>query len=166
MFVLNVCLCWTKPGFLVCHHHNNRSTNMWKIAHTGRFYVLLTNGLYLHCHINPQQVMILSRYVKLLLISSVTMWPFWFNLVSMVQWTQHIIPKWSNIWLHLSQRSTLCKKIQHVAEKLVWLLKWFQIEASKMYARKEKLVLKKTAATSHSYSNTHHCTSMYWCYGS
>ena len=44
----------------------------------------LTNVISPHCHTKPQQVRLLRILIRFYLMASVTIWPHWFNLVSMV----------------------------------------------------------------------------------
>ena len=85
----------------------------------------------------------------------------------MVQWTQHILQKWANMWLILFQRLTLYSKTLPVTYKFLRLINLFSNTIFNMYTRKYKVILgEKISITSHHCYNMHYCTSMYWCYGS
>ena len=127
------------------------------IEHTDQYWVVLTTGIQYHIYIKPQQLRLLGRFIKLILMASVTIWICWFNLVNMVPQTQQILLLWDTMLLIFSRGTTLYSKTLKTMEKLL------QLENSlfDLYARKDKLVLgKKIAATSHSCSNTHYFTSM------
>ena len=120
--VLNLHIYQTNPGLMVRYQINNHATDLSQIYLTGQFQATLKTGILSHCHTNPQQVRILRRLVRLSLMPSVTIWPHWFNLVSMVPQTQHTHQKWDTMRLRFYKRQTLYKMTLHVTEKIFQLL--------------------------------------------
>ena len=72
------------PGFVVCHQPNNRVINLSHVSLTDQFSDHLTTGNHKIVTKIQQQVMIVSTFVRLHLMASVTIWPHWFNMVVMV----------------------------------------------------------------------------------